>query len=107
GDLAIAIDVGVGVDVRRRAVRRPTRVRDTAGPAHGVAREEIDEAGNSPGELASLDASLILQRHTRRVVAAVLQTREALEQDRRGLARPDVTHDAAHAESLLQDWGPA
>jgi len=106
-DLASAVRVGMRIDVRRRAMRRPARMRDAARPKHRLTREQIGEALDPAREFPGLDAASILQGHAGRVVAAILEAREPLEENGRRLPRSDVTDDSTHAPALLQDWGPA
>ena len=94
GDVARAIDVRMRVQVVRPSMRRPARM----GEADGRRWRDVEQGGAQVAELAGslLDEELAVGGHERdagRVVAAILQARQALEQDGRGLTRPDVADD--------------
>ena len=96
-DVAGAVLVGMGVQVVRPAVGRPARV----GEADRGVRRPIGDRGLEVGELAGLlldeqVAVLVDEGDPRRVVAAVLEPLEALDQDRARLPGSRVADDAAH-----------
>ena len=95
--VARAVDVGMGVEVVGPAVGRPAGV----GEADGRLGRGVEQRRPEVGELARalLHEQLARRGHerdARRVVAPVLQAREAVEQDGRRVPRPDVSDDAAH-----------
>ena len=106
-DIAGAVDVGMGVEVVGPAVGRPAGV----GEADRRLGRGVEQRGAQVGQLAR---ALLHEQLARcrdegdagRVIAAVLEAREALEQDGRRVARPDVSDDAAHAAqgSRQLDW---
>src|SRR6185503_13623058 len=53
--------------------------------------------------LGDAELALVADGDARRVVAAILQPVQPLEQDRRGLALADVTDDSAHDDVLAVD----
>src|SRR6185503_4103717 len=93
--------VRVGVLVGRLAVRRPPRVAD----AEHARRRLLDELLLERAQLAAAadDArhALVPDRDAGRVIAAILELAQAADDDRGGLARSDITDDAAHRSSLL------
>ncbi len=96
-DLAGAVAVGMGVQVVRAAVGRPAGV----GEADGRVRRAVGDGGLEVDQLAGplLDeqvAGVVHERDARRIVAAVLEPLEALDQDRARLPRAGVADDAAH-----------
>ena len=102
GDLAATVHVGMGIEVVRPAVRRPARV----GQAHRGVGRPVDEGRGEVRELAGplLDEQvtfLIDEGDTGRVVAAVFEATESLEENRAGLAGPRVADDAAHRIRFL------
>src|SRR5207247_4338521 len=58
--------------------------------------ELLLEHADLPGRLVDLDAPVVDQRQARRVVAAVLEPPQPLEQQRGRLPGPRVAYDAAH-----------
>ena len=102
-DLAGAVLVRVGVQVVRPAVGRPARVgqadRGMRGPI-GDGRLEVDQlAGTLLDEEV---AGVVDEGDPGRVVAAVLEALETLDQDRARFARTGVADDAAHPGQALR-----
>ena len=97
-DLAGAVDVGVGVQVVRPAVGRPAGVRQ---PDRRVRRPVGDrrlEVGQLAGPLLDEQVAVLVdERDPGRVVAAVLEALQALDEDGARLTRTGVADDAAHA----------
>ena len=96
--LAAAVEVRVRVEVAGPPVGGPARVRETRS---GVGRA-VAERRPQLGDLARalLDEEVALGRDERDaggVVAAVLEAREPVEEDRSGVPEPDIADDAAHA----------
>ena len=94
---------GMGVQVVRPAVGRPAGV----GEADRGVRRPIGDRGLEVGELAGLlldeqVAGLVDEGDPGRVVAAVLEPLEPLDQDRARLAGPGVADDSAHVAVLLR-----
>jgi hypothetical protein len=93
--------LGMGVALVRRAMGRPPRMPDAdvsrqrIGCQHGF---EIAQLARRP---PPLDVSAHDARHARRIVAAVLQPSEALDQPFRHRFRPDDADDAAHSGWVL------
>ena len=100
GDVTAAILVGMGVEVVRPAMGGPAGVGEADGRVGrpvGDRRLEVDELAGFL--LHEHPAVLADERDPRRVVAAVLEPRQAFDQDGAGLAGSGVTDDAAHAAS--------
>ena len=99
-ELAAAVGVRVRVRVVRAAMRRPSRVGDPGMTCRRVAVEVIGQVGQLAGLLLDEELAGAGQHgDAGRVVAAVLEAPQALEQDRGGITRPDVPDDAAHMPS--------
>src|SRR5439155_8419286 len=66
------------------------------------------EHADLPRGLVDIDATVLDQREPRRVVPAVLEAPQSLEQERRRLPRPRVAYDAAHMRraSSTSSWAP-
>jgi len=96
-DLAGAVRVGMSVQIIRAAVGRPTRMRE----AHPRVRRSVGERRGEIGELAGLlldeeSALLIHERDPGRIVAAILETAQAFQEDRARGAGSGIADDAAH-----------
>ncbi len=107
GDLAVAAQVGVGVDVARRAVGGPAGVAD-ARPAGGRGAPGSPRLGqprfqpiDPPRRLAEREVPFRRdQGHAGTVVAAILQTPQPGDQVIDRLTRSNVSDDATHCISL-------
>ena len=98
GKLAVLADVGVGVDVVRRAVGRPAGMAHADGALH--IRAAVDEVaqGFEPAH-GFFDLKLMPRRNDRdtgAVVAAVFQTGQAVEQNGGSLLAADVSNNTTH-----------
>src|ERR1700730_1596905 len=87
----------MSVGFRWPPVRGPARV---AYPDMPIQRRFLDQLAQIV-ELAARPPDLeggaaVKRRDSRRVVTAIFQPPQSAEQNRRGLARPDVSHDSAH-----------
>ncbi len=99
GDLAVR-RVRVRVRGRRRAVRRPARVRDARqalDPRRLGLRGEIRDAGRGDEPCEARRAGRAVDDgETGGVVAAILEPADAVDQDRNHVARRGRADDAAH-----------
>ena len=91
-----AVGLRVRVELGRPAVRRPARVADARRPGGGMPRELLDEVAELAGRAVDREAAVRERRDAGRVVAAVLEPLQPLEQERARLLRADVADDAAH-----------
>ncbi len=91
-----AVPVWMRVFFGGAAVGGPARVAQAVAAGDRVGRQHLLE----PGELAraspDVETPVVHQRDAGRVVAAVLQPPQALDQDRQNGTGPDVADDAAH-----------
>ena len=78
------------------SVRSPAGVADSVATGSGLFGHQFREGGDPSRTLAGLDVIMIDNRHTGRVVAAILEASQPIEQDRRRLRTTDVTDDSAH-----------
>src|SRR2546426_393913 len=108
GQGTAAVGVRVRVDGVGRAVRGPARVGDPRVPGRKVRSECLLEHADLPRRLVHLDTAVLDQREAGRVVPAVLEAPQSLEQKRRRLPRPRVAYDAAHMRraSSTNSWAP-
>jgi hypothetical protein len=74
GDVIRAVDVRVRVAFVRCAMGRPARMRDSGGTVHRGSRKGLFEVRYLAGCLSGLESASIGYRHTRGVVAPILET---------------------------------
>jgi hypothetical protein len=92
-----AIAMGVGVFFRGTAVRGPARVRDAVAAVDRLVDEDLLEVAQLAGRPADVKlAAAVDHRDPCRVVAAVFELPQALDQDFNGVLRTDVPDDPAH-----------
>ena len=74
-------------------------------PSRGCSREDFFEVGELAGSAADLEKSAVgaADGDAGRVVAAVFEAPEPLNDDRNDLLTADVADDSAH-ESILCEW---
>src|SRR5690349_23439244 len=91
----------VGVAVVRRAVGRPARVAHAGRPGDRARRELLVEVLDAAGLLLDLQRVVVADdRDAGRVVAAVFEATQALDDDVEGCPRTDVADDAAHVREF-------
>jgi hypothetical protein len=94
-DVALGVGVRVGVHVVGGPVGRPAGVAD-AGASGEALGQVLGELAHPAGLLGDLDAAAAEHRHAGRVVPAVLEPGQPLQQQGRGLLAADVANDPAH-----------
>ena len=102
-DLAVAVAVRVGVLVGGTAVGRPARVADPERSRHGLAREDLLEVLELARAAADVEVAVAHDGDPGRVVAAVLELSEALDEDLRHGLGADVSDDAAHVRDPFRN----
>src|SRR5262249_9160457 len=90
-----AVQVRMGVAVVRRAVGGPPGVPDTGRAGNRQPGQLLVQVLDPPGLLGRLQL-FPDDGHAGRVVAAVLQPAQSLDDDVECLARADITYDPAH-----------
>ena len=95
-DLAAAVRLRVRVGLGRPPVRRPARVPDSGAARRGAAGELLDEVAELSGRPVDREVAVGERGDPGRVVAAVLEPLQPVEQERAGLTGSDVSNDAAH-----------
>jgi hypothetical protein len=98
--VARRVDVGVGVGVGRLAVGRPAGVADAGGGGQAPGKGG-GQVGHPPGPLVDLQPGPAEEGDAGRVVAPVLQSLQALQEDGRGRLRADVADDPTHVSLLI------
>src|SRR6185437_16226192 len=97
GDRVRAVGLRVRVAFVWPAVRRPARVRDPDGAVDRVAVHDALEHRDLALGLSRLEAVAVAHRDARRIVAAILEALEALDQQAGGAAWSNVPDNSAHS----------
>ncbi len=92
--------VRVGVLLGGLAVRRPTRVPDAAHPADGLLLQRLLQIDQLADAAANLDLLPALNRHAGRVVPAIFQLRQPVQQNWYCVLISHVANDATHRSPL-------
>ena len=96
-DLAGAVAVRVRVLFGRPAVRRPARVADAVVAGDRIGADDLLEIRQLAGAAPQVDRAVADDRHARRVVAAIFEPPQPVDQDRDDVLRSDVSDDPAHS----------
>jgi len=99
-DLAGAIAVRVGVLLRRPAVRRPAGVADAELAGDRLGADGVLEARELAGAPPHVNRAVAHDGHAGRVVTAVLEATQPVDEDGHHGFRADVADDAAHVRYL-------
>src|SRR5437773_8130430 len=101
---AVAADERVRVRLGDCAVSRPARMAEARGRDGAVGTGGLLEVLEIADGADVLETIVLAERDAGRVVAAVLETLESIEQERLRLPPPDVSDDPAHSlpPSLLR-----
>src|SRR6185295_4627584 len=94
-----AADVRVRVALGRRAVRGPARMADADGALELLLPGQLLQLGDAAARAQALERA-VDDRYPGRVVAAVLEAQQPLDQDRDDVARAYRGDDAAHGLTL-------
>ena len=99
-------NMGVRISRRRLSMGRPARVRNAdAAVKPALAFDQLFQDPDATDALGDLDlAGLVLNRHAGRVVAAVLEASQSIENIFRRPFRADVSDDAAHMRYPLNKF---
>ena len=91
-----AVAMRMGVLLGGPPVRRPARVADAVLAVERTRHDRFLETRELAGAAAQLDRAVAHDRDAGRVVAAILETPQPVDQDRKDLLVADVADDAAH-----------
>ncbi len=95
-DAAGAVAMGVCVLFRRPAMRGPARVPDPVFTVERVDGEDVLEARQLARAATQLDVAVLDDCNTCRVVTAVLEPPQSVDEDWENFLAADVADDAAH-----------
>ena len=100
-----AVGVRVRVGVGRRTVGRPARVADADVCLYGILHQRALEVHDLARAAADLEPAAVEDGETGRVVPAVFEPLETLDQKWRGVFLTHITDDPAHGRSPLAARG--
>ena len=100
-DLAGAVAVRMRVLFGRPAVRRPARVADAVVAGERIGADHLLEVRQLAGAAPQVDRAAADDGDARRVVAAILEPPQPVDQDRHDVLRSDVADDSAHSCILV------
>ncbi len=89
-------DVWMGVPAVGHPVGGPTGVADPDLAMDGRTVHQGGQASKFTGIAADLYAAILQHGQAGRIIAAIFQSSEAVQDDRCGILRADVSHDSAH-----------
>ncbi len=97
-DPAGAVAVRVRVLLGGPAVSRPSRVADAVLPLERIHRDHFLEPSELARAAPQLDRAVAHDSHAGRIVSAVLEAPQSVDEDRKDLFLADVADDPAHGE---------
>src|SRR3954470_7282840 len=95
-DVALAIEMRVGVAFVGHTVSRPAGVANAELTVHRTGSQGALELGDLPGRLPGFDAATVHDGNSRRIVPAIFHALESLEEERGSAALSDITDNSAH-----------
>jgi hypothetical protein len=95
-DHVVAAQMGMGVEIGGRPVGRPTRMPEADAAADRRRLQLRRQVVDPPGRFRNVKRAVVDRHHAARVVAAIFETAEALDQKVRSWLRTDVSDNAAH-----------
>jgi hypothetical protein len=93
---AAAVYVRVGVELGGRSVRRPAGMTETDGAFGRLSLDQIGQLTDLPGPPSNGEPTVGYRGQTGRVIASILQTAQAIDDDPAGVSLSYVTNDSAH-----------
>ena len=74
----------------------PAGVADAHVPMHGVASEYFGEARQFAHTATDVESAGVVDGNPSRVIAAIFQARQPIDNQRGRLTRPDISHNSTH-----------
>ncbi len=96
--------MGMGVLLRRLAVRRPAGMADPDGPAQPRAVQGFLQIRQLAHAAADVDLPVAKHGDTGRIIAPVLETLQPIQQHGHRLLTPDISDNAAHGSPSVYPW---
>ena len=95
-DAAALVGVRMGVFAGHRSVGSPARVADPAVAMNRLVDDQLGEVLDATDRLADLEGAVVAEGNTGRIVAAVFQTAQPVQEDGRRFSRADVADNSTH-----------
>ena len=96
-DVAGAVAVRMGVLFRRTSVRGPAGMADAVVAIDRIEAQNVFEIAKFTRRAADSEGFIVtVDGESGRVVAAIFEPFQSIQDDRNGALRADVTHDSAH-----------
>src|SRR3954463_10898128 len=96
GHFAGAIQMWMRIGIARQTMSCPARMRDAERTNNRLFGDNLLQPRNAPNTFANLKLAVMRDAQTRRVIAAILQSPQSLEQERRGCCLAYIAYNAAH-----------
>ena len=96
-----AVRMRMCIAIRRTAVRSPARMADTHGSLRHIVLDLVAQRRKAADTLLDANMIAVIDRNASRIIATVLEFREALEQEVRSLLVTDITYNTTHDTYLL------
>ena len=97
--------VGMGVDVIGRAMRCPTGMADAEAAMEGMVAQGMLQFLDAAHPFDDFEALAVEDRYTARVVTAIFEPAQALQEKGLGVFIPKVSDNSTHrATTLLPRW---
>src|SRR6266568_4462803 len=107
-DLAGAIAMRVGIFLGGAAMSRPAGVADAVGAVERLKANDLFQVAQLAFGAADLQAiSITADGNASRVITAILEAPQAIQNDRNDPLLTYISHDSAHAKLLLNECGEA
>ena len=100
-DFLLLVPMGMGIFFGRLPMGGPAGVCNTCTPGNGQTVDLCLQINNTPRRPVKAYLSSILHRQTGRVIAAVFQPSQALQEDGLCILGPDITNDSTHTRFFL------
>src|SRR6266576_1685974 len=89
------------IGLRRRAVRRPARMADSGDALERLLVEQMPKLDQLARTATALDLTADQRGDARRIIAAIFEPLQRIDDQRRHVARSGNADDSAHRQSLF------
>ena len=103
-DFSGAVTMRVGVFFSRASMRRPSGVADPILTVDWVRRDDLFETIEFSGAAPNLNVAVFNESNPGRIVAAIFQSFETVDQNLNNRLGPEIANNAAHAGNYVREW---
>ena len=96
------VRVGVGVFAGHRAMSRPAGVADADLTRNGIFFDLFSQIGNASNGFSDIDTPRLKQSHTGRVVSAIFQAAQTVQENRKSVRGSYVSNNSAHKSNVTK-----